>query len=187
MHRRQPPAGPKAQMPRCAAGSPATKFGKIMTGPSSPPIRPAMFEASLNESFSRIPGDLMQGFILIADHARNAVPEDYGALGLPPGQFQRHIAHDIEALTRGLAHGLGCPALFLSIPIAAPMIPPSSCGCLTAPSSLATPISTKWSGSGASPAAGIDASLAQGIKPVLVSIPCGCPAGRGPSARRCRR
>lgn len=65
-----------------------------------------MFETSLNtsldESFARISGDLTRGFILIADHARNAVPEDYGALGLPREQFERHIAYDIgvEAVTR---------------------------------------------------------------------------------------
>ncbi|MGE0241887.1 MAG: N-formylglutamate amidohydrolase [Parvibaculaceae bacterium] len=72
-----------------------------------------MFETSLNESFLRIHGDLKPGIILIADHARNAVPEAYGALGLAPDQFERHIAYDIgvEAVTRGLAARLGCPAL----------------------------------------------------------------------------
>jgi len=72
-----------------------------------------MFETSLNESFARIPGDLRCGLILIADHARNTIPADYGTLGLPPEQFERHIAYDIgiEPLTRGLAQALGCPAL----------------------------------------------------------------------------
>ena len=76
-----------------------------------------MFETSLNdtqfESFERISGDLRRGIILIADHARNSIPEEYGALGLPPEQFERHIAYDIgvEAVTRGLAATLGCPAL----------------------------------------------------------------------------
>ncbi|MFZ5674520.1 MAG: N-formylglutamate amidohydrolase [Pseudomonadota bacterium] len=51
--------------------------------------------------------------ILLADHARNTIPPEYGALGLPPEQFERHIAYDIgvEAVTRGLASALGCPAL----------------------------------------------------------------------------
>jgi predicted N-formylglutamate amidohydrolase len=72
-----------------------------------------MFETSLNESFVRISGDLKQGIILLADHARSCLPGDYGTLGLPPQQFERHIAYDIgvEAVTRGLALRLGCPAL----------------------------------------------------------------------------
>jgi predicted N-formylglutamate amidohydrolase len=72
-----------------------------------------MFETSLNESFVRISGDLRQGMILIADHARNSLPSDYGTLGLPLEQFERHIAYDIgvEAVTRGLARALRWPAL----------------------------------------------------------------------------
>jgi predicted N-formylglutamate amidohydrolase len=71
------------------------------------------FNTSLHGSFTRISGDLTRGLILIADHARNALPPDYGTLGLARGQFERHIAYDIgvEAVTRGLAHRLGCPAL----------------------------------------------------------------------------
>ena len=72
-----------------------------------------MFETSLNDSFARISGDLKRGIILLADHARNYLPAEYGLLGLPPQQFERHIAYDIgvEAVTRGLARRLGCPAL----------------------------------------------------------------------------
>jgi predicted N-formylglutamate amidohydrolase len=66
-----------------------------------------------NESYIRIAGDVKSGVILIADHARNALPARYGTLGLPQSQFSRHIAYDIgvEDVTRGLAHDLGCPAL----------------------------------------------------------------------------
>ena len=72
-----------------------------------------MFETSLNDSFARVDGNLKRGLILLADHARNTIPPEYGALGLPPEQFERHIAYDIgvEAVTRGLARVLGCPAL----------------------------------------------------------------------------
>lgn len=72
-----------------------------------------MFETSLNESFARVDGNLKRGLILLADHARNSIPAEYGALGLPREQFERHIAYDIgvEAVTRGLAYALGCPAL----------------------------------------------------------------------------
>jgi predicted N-formylglutamate amidohydrolase len=79
-----------------------------------------MFETSLNpspaESYARIPGDLKRGIILIADHATNAIPAEYGLLGLGPEQLQRHIAYDIgvEAVTRGLAAKLDCPALVAS-------------------------------------------------------------------------
>lgn len=72
-----------------------------------------MFETSPKENFARIDGNLKRGLILLADHARNNVPAEYGALGLPREQFERHIAYDIgiEALTRGLAQALDCPAL----------------------------------------------------------------------------
>src|SRR5437868_10566168 len=72
-----------------------------------------MFETSLNESFARVDGNLKRGIILLADHARNTVPAEYADLGLPHAQFERHIAYDIgvEAVTRGLAGALGCPAL----------------------------------------------------------------------------
>ena len=52
--------------------------------------------------------------VLIADHARRDVPEEYGSLGLPAAEFERHIAYDIgvEAVTEGLARMLGVPAIF---------------------------------------------------------------------------
>lgn len=68
---------------------------------------------SLNESFVAIAGDRNAGLILLADHASNSLPREYGTLGLPAAEFERHIAYDIgvEAVTRGLAARLGCPAL----------------------------------------------------------------------------
>jgi len=64
-------------------------------------------------AFETIPGDLARGLILIADHATNRLPAEYGSLGLPPEAFGRHIAYDIgiEALTRGLAARLDVPAV----------------------------------------------------------------------------
>lgn len=63
--------------------------------------------------FQIVEGDPASGIVLLADHARNCVPEEYGSLGLPADQFERHIAFDIgvEALTRSLAERLGCPAV----------------------------------------------------------------------------
>jgi predicted N-formylglutamate amidohydrolase len=65
------------------------------------------------ESFTRVDGNQAAGVILLCDHARNALPPQYGSLGLPPGEFQRHIAYDIgaEGVTLGLAGRLGATAL----------------------------------------------------------------------------
>ena len=51
--------------------------------------------------------------MLVADHAKRALPDEYGDLGLPPEEFQRHIAYDIgvEWVTRRLAALLGAPAI----------------------------------------------------------------------------
>jgi predicted N-formylglutamate amidohydrolase len=53
------------------------------------------------------------GVLFICDHASNAVPEAYGALGLPPAELERHIAYDIgaAAVTRRLAELIGAPAV----------------------------------------------------------------------------
>ncbi len=60
-----------------------------------------------------IAGDPGAGLVLVCDHARNAIPDEYDNLGLPPGELQRHIAYDIgvEGVTRGLARRLGVPAV----------------------------------------------------------------------------
>lgn len=62
--------------------------------------------------YERIAGDRAGGVLLLADHASNRVPPPYGDLGLPPGEFQRHIAYDIgtELLARRLAERSGAPA-----------------------------------------------------------------------------
>ena len=60
-----------------------------------------------------VDGDPEAGIVILCDHARNRVPETYGSLGLPSTEFERHIAYDIgaEAITRGLAERLKCPAV----------------------------------------------------------------------------
>ncbi len=57
--------------------------------------------------------DAPPGLLVIADHASNALPPGYGALGLDPAQFERHIAYDIgtAGLTRALSEGLNATAL----------------------------------------------------------------------------
>ncbi|WP_414472017.1 N-formylglutamate amidohydrolase [Microvirga sp. M2] len=58
-------------------------------------------------------GTLESGILLLCDHASNAVPPDLGDLGLPAGEFERHIAYDIgaAAVTRSLARRLDAPAI----------------------------------------------------------------------------
>jgi predicted N-formylglutamate amidohydrolase len=61
----------------------------------------------------RIEGCAEAGVLLLCDHASNALPEAYGALGLPQTELERHIAYDIGAawVTRRLAALLEAPAV----------------------------------------------------------------------------
>ena len=45
----------------------------------------------------RVPGRLEARALVLCDHASNAIPPEFGALGLPPEQLKRHIAYDIGA------------------------------------------------------------------------------------------
>lgn len=51
--------------------------------------------------------------LILCDHARNALPAEYRSLGLPPGEFERHIAYDIGSagVAHSLAHRLGVSAI----------------------------------------------------------------------------
>jgi predicted N-formylglutamate amidohydrolase len=73
-------------------------------------IAPAADSAA---AFETIDGRADGGLVLICDHASNHVPPEYGSLGLPAAQFERHIAYDIgaAALTRALAERFGVPAV----------------------------------------------------------------------------
>ncbi|MGB6117783.1 MAG: N-formylglutamate amidohydrolase [Mesorhizobium sp.] len=63
--------------------------------------------------FEVIDGVTAGGMLIIADHAKRLMPDDYGDLGLPNGEFERHIAYDIgvEMVTRRLAELTGAPAV----------------------------------------------------------------------------
>ncbi|MCY0096546.1 N-formylglutamate amidohydrolase [Hoeflea ulvae] len=65
------------------------------------------------QPFEIIPGDPSHSLVLLADHAMNRLPSEYGDLGLPAEAFGRHIAYDIgvEDVTRGLCERLGVPAV----------------------------------------------------------------------------
>ncbi|WP_181706581.1 N-formylglutamate amidohydrolase [Chthonobacter rhizosphaerae] len=77
-----------------------------MTGPTSP-----------FDPVEQIAGDLGTGLLLLCDHASNALPPEYGDLGLPAAEFDRHIAYDIgaAAVTRRLAALSGAPALLTRV------------------------------------------------------------------------
>jgi len=72
-----------------------------------------MTKISASEAYEIVAGRGDTGLILLCDHASNRIPEDYGDLGVPAAQFERHIAYDIGArdLTLGLAARLGAPAV----------------------------------------------------------------------------
>ena len=72
----------------------------------------SQFAAQEFDAVERIDGPNSHALV-ICDHASNAFPPGYGALGLPPEALQRHIAYDIGAawLARKLAALLEAPAL----------------------------------------------------------------------------
>jgi len=82
------------------------------TASASEPHFP-MTTTALFSPYEVIDGDRSRGLLLIADHARRLLPDDYGSLGLPEAEFERHIAYDIgvEPVTRRLAALLGVPAV----------------------------------------------------------------------------
>ncbi|CAH2394414.1 N-formylglutamate amidohydrolase [Mesorhizobium ventifaucium] len=72
-----------------------------------------MTRSTVFAPFDIVEGDRKRGIVLLADHARRDLPEEYGSLGLPAAEFDRHIAYDIgvETVTRELAALLGVPAV----------------------------------------------------------------------------
>jgi predicted N-formylglutamate amidohydrolase len=64
-------------------------------------------------SYCVLPGRADRGLIVLCDHAGNAIPPEYGTLGLPAAQLQRHIAYDIGVapIVRGLAAAFAAPAV----------------------------------------------------------------------------
>jgi predicted N-formylglutamate amidohydrolase len=72
-----------------------------------------MTRVALFAPFEVIEGDRTRGLLLLADHAGRELPEEYGDLGLPAAEFERHIAYDIgvEMVMRALAAQLGVPGV----------------------------------------------------------------------------
>lgn len=75
-------------------------------------LRQLRFMANF-QPVERIEGPADAGVLIVCDHASNALPPEYGSLGLPPEAFARHIAYDIGAagVTRRLAKFLNAPAV----------------------------------------------------------------------------
>jgi predicted N-formylglutamate amidohydrolase len=73
----------------------------------------AMIPGIEDESFRVLPGRADAGLIVLCDHASNAMPPEYGTLGLPPAELERHIGYDIgaEGVTRVIAEAFGAPAV----------------------------------------------------------------------------
>jgi predicted N-formylglutamate amidohydrolase len=71
------------------------------------PVEPAFSPVEAVE------GRLDAGVLIVCDHASNAIPPCYGSLGLKREALERHIAYDIGAaeLARALAAGLEAPAV----------------------------------------------------------------------------
>lgn len=70
-------------------------------------------EPSSTDTFTILSGRANSGLLLLCDHADNALPPEYGTLGLPESQLKRHIAYDIGAaeVTRQLSVALEAPAV----------------------------------------------------------------------------
>jgi predicted N-formylglutamate amidohydrolase len=84
-----------------------------MTAPVRERQQPAENFIGEPHPVERIDGAVETGVLILCDHASNAVPAEYHRLGLPEGEFERHIAYDIgaAAVTRSLARLLGAPAI----------------------------------------------------------------------------
>jgi len=72
-----------------------------------------MTRSAVFAPFELLEGDRGRGIVLVADHARRDLPDEYGDLGLPASELERHIAYDIgvEAVIHRLAALTGAPAL----------------------------------------------------------------------------
>lgn len=75
--------------------------------------RTADIVAETADSYAVLGGTTARGLIILCDHASNSLPSEYGTLGLPAAELERHIAWDIGAagVTRHLSAALGVPAV----------------------------------------------------------------------------
>lgn len=66
-----------------------------------------------DRDYDAIAGGAMCKLLFVCDHASNALPEEFGTLGLDPSVFATHIAYDIGAanITCNLALAYNAPAI----------------------------------------------------------------------------
>jgi predicted N-formylglutamate amidohydrolase len=150
-----------------------------------------------NEAFELHNADAPSSLLLFCDHASYKVPPELGTLGLPQSEFERHIAYDIGAgsLTRALSDRLGAPAMIgrysrlvvdlnrgpddptLVMKLSDGRIIPGN-RHLDA-DAIAERVRRYYAPYHAAIAGRIDAAMAKGIVPVLVSIHSFTPVWRG--------
>ncbi len=77
----------------------------------------AAIAAEREECYEIVAGGSARGLVIVCDHACNALPAEYGTLGLPAAELRRHIAYDIGAagVTRHLGRLLDAPAVLTRV------------------------------------------------------------------------
>jgi predicted N-formylglutamate amidohydrolase len=65
------------------------------------------------QAYETVNANAAPNLIFVCDHASNALPPEYGSLGLAQDLFSRHIAYDIGAadVTRAMATAFNAPAI----------------------------------------------------------------------------
>src|SRR5262249_27943265 len=78
-----------------------------------PALHPKMTRSAIFPPFEIVEGARDRGLVLVADHAKRALPDEYGDLGLPAEAFRRNIASAIGVgwVPRRRAAPLGVPAV----------------------------------------------------------------------------
>lgn len=82
------------------------------TSTRQPESAPAVSHET-EDAYTLIEGRADAGYVIFCDHASNALPADYGSLGLAASELERHIGYDIGAagVVRRLAGLRGAPAI----------------------------------------------------------------------------
>lgn len=83
-----------------------------MRATDHPPAGPYVAPQT-HDTHTILPGRADAGVVLFCDHADNSFPPQYGTLGLPASELERHIAYDIGAagVVRQLSALIGAPAI----------------------------------------------------------------------------
>ena len=163
--------------------------------PNLTPVEPAF------PPVETVEGGLDAGVLIVCDHASNAIPPGYGSLGLEPEALGRHIAYDIgaAALARALAARLHAPAVLTTF--SRLLIDPNrgaddptlvmrySDGAIvpgnakTDAKEIARRLELFWAPYRDKVAATVEAMMATGEPPALVSIHSFTPVWRGAPRR----